>query len=1045
MTDTGISRSRQCLRGLLISVAVTLVLAGECRSAVPLFPNPYFDTGKRPVSIVLADFNGDGRQDIATANLLSNDVSILLGEGDGGFLAQTRIPVGSSPIALVVADFNLDGRRDLAVGLSGSSQVAVLLGQGDGTFAPARQFPVSASPQGLATGDFNGDGRPDLAVSYPGPTYYPGYVTVFLGTGDGSLASAGALPVGFSPAGLAVADFNADGIQDLVVAEFGSDRFTLHLGHGDGTFGPAVAAVGAIDAPVVIATGDFNEDGAPDVVVGARGLHFGLMGVFVYLGDGKGGFSASYGNAGLYGPDVHGIALGDFNADGHVDIAASDQVLRTEIYLGRGNGLFDKSIYVGGGYDGSCVAAGEFNGDGRTDLAICVDQPDGRVLITLGLGDGTFGPQPRSPLFGFSFSTGDFNCDGVRDVISAGGTGIAIAFGRGDGSFGPATTISISPLGANSVAVGNFDGSSCDDFAVSTGAGGYDIVVFLNRGDGTFLPGVEGSVPGNPVSILAADFNGDGITDLAVAAPDDNRISVRLGVGDGTFSFHHDSPATSPVFLAAGDFNGDGRQDLAVSRKLDQAVSVLLSRGDGTFGPETDTGMKGTVAIADFNADSIPDLAVAVFGDVAILPGRGDGSFAPPIHSVVDGGEYAVAADFDGDGRIDLAATQQNAVQIFIGDGRGNLRGGDRVWAGEYPYAFVADDFNGDGRLDIGIGGTVLMNNGVANHPPVADAGPDATLECSSPAGIAVRLDGSRSSDADSPPGTGDDIVLYEWFENFGRPGEIPLGAGRVLDITLPLGVHLLTLRVTDRASAMSTDDVVITVADTTPPALVLSVDPPILWPPNHRLVPVSVSATSADLCGAVSVVLQSLSSSEPDDAPGGGDGSTVGDIQGAAIGTADFAFDLRAERGDAAGGRTYTVTYSATDASGNRTQASALVVVPHDRNGTDEPLVLTVTESAAGTLLDWEDVPGAGAYNVVRGQVDELHLTPDAIVLGPVSCLAAGRAVSDTLGEEDAASPALGSAFFYLAEYSDGLWSAYGTASGSLPRVILPGEGGCP
>lgn len=219
-----------------------------------------------------------------------------------------------------------------------------------------------------------------------------------------------------------------------------------------------------------------------------------------------------------------------------------------------------------------------------------------------------------------------------------------------------------------------------------------------------------------------------------------------------------------------------------------------------------------------------------------------------------------------------------------------------------------------------------------SNQPPVADAGADVDRECTSPAGAVVALDGSASSDPDSTPGSHDDIVRFEWFLDFETPSEMPLGEGVFLDVELPLGLHAVTLRVTDAAGETATDDLVVTVFDATPPSLTVVLSPEVLWPPSHRMVKVSASVDGADTCGSPAVILESVGSSEPDDAPGTGDGSTTGDIAGALTGTADFDFLLRSERQACGPGRTYTVVYTATDAAGLSTSETAAVTVPRDR-----------------------------------------------------------------------------------------------------------------
>ncbi|HXU11853.1 MAG TPA: hypothetical protein VN898_07800, partial [Candidatus Binatia bacterium] len=195
-----------------------------------------------------------------------------------------------------------------------------------------------------------------------------------------------------------------------------------------------------------------------------------------------------------------------------------------------------------------------------------------------------------------------------------------------------------------------------------------------------------------------------------------------------------------------------------------------------------------------------------------------------------------------------------------------------------------------------------------------------------------VRLDGSESRDLDSTPGTNDDIAAYEWYENYGSSTQTLLGAGQVLTTMLPVGLHAVSLRVTDSQGLKDVTTRTVAVVDTRSPSLTLKVSPPTLWPPDHRMVPVQVTWQVHDLCDtAAGAVLISATSSEPDDAPGGGDGSTTKDIQGALAGTAVTTLRLRAERAAGGPGRNYVLTYQARDASGNTVSTIAVVTVPRE------------------------------------------------------------------------------------------------------------------
>jgi hypothetical protein len=235
----------------------------------------------------------------------------------------------------------------------------------------------------------------------------------------------------------------------------------------------------------------------------------------------------------------------------------------------------------------------------------------------------------------------------------------------------------------------------------------------------------------------------------------------------------------------------------------------------------------------------------------------------------------------------------------------------------------------------------------------------------------------------------------------------------------------------------------------------VVSLDlfPATLWPPNHRMVDIAATVIATDVCSTPGVVLTSVTSDEPDNDVGIGDGNTDNDIQEADTGTPDFALELRAERAGTGDGRTYTVVYTTTDAAGNQSSATGLVDVPHNQNGKTDPIEVRVEETTAGTLVTWSPAVGASSYNVIRGKVDQIgvvHLIlpggqiEGVINLGPVVCLETASMDESTAGAEDALQPMSGAAFFYLVEYTDEYGPrSYGTESATMPR--MPESGDCP
>lgn len=312
-------------------------------------------------------------------------------------------------------------------------------------------------------------------------------------------------------------------------------------------------------------------------------------------------------------------------------------------------------------------------------------------------------------------------------------------------------------------------------------------------------------------------------------------------------------------------------------------------------------------------------------------------------------------------------------------------------------------------------------------------AGEDQIIECSGSRGTPVVLAGAAI--ACDPSAT----LSYTWRGPFPEGGGVIQGASP--QVTLPLGNSTLTLRVEDGDGGSADDEVVVTVRDTTAPQITIGASPSTLWPPNHRMVDVAVPVLAADACGTPTVVLDSITSSELDDAAGSSDGNTAPDIQAASLGTADFTFQLRAERDGAGDGRTYRVTYEAIDTTGNRSIASSLVLVPHDQGGVAEPLLITAQDATGNTILSWNAVPHADSYQMLRGELGGLRETGSFIDLGSVSCIYPNGNLL-VAERTDAEIPPVGSGYFYLVSYVQGTDSGYGTDTANKPR--LGTDGGC-
>jgi len=411
----------------------------------------------------------------------------------------------------------------------------------------------------------------------------------------------------------------------------------------------------------------------------------------------------------------------------------------------------------------------------------------------------------------------------------------------------------------------------------------------------------------------SVDIHGDVVV---VGSPEDDDLASGAG---SAYVFRFDGLTwVQEQKLTASDGGFTDRFGIGVAVHGDRVVV-------GADGADGAQGSSGAAYVFGFDglAWSEEQKLVASDGETADHFGLGiatDGAtilVGAPFDSFPGTGDAGSASvfRFDGGAWVEdqkLSASDKEAFADFGGFGAVSVDGdvvvigadGDDVTGSAYVYA--------------------------VNRPPVADAGPDTEVECTSPAGALVSLDGSGSSDPDSTPGTNDDIVSFRWFEDFGLPTEELLGAGETLDVTLPHGVHVITLEVTDSSGATDTDEVVISVVDSEPPEISIdSLTPDVLWPPNHKLRTVVATLTVSDDCDAdPAVILVSITSNEPDE--GTGDGNHPNDIQDADFGTDDREFRLRAERSGNGSGRVYTVTYRVEDDHGNFAEASGEVRVPH-------------------------------------------------------------------------------------------------------------------
>jgi VCBS repeat-containing protein len=342
-------------------------------------PPTYLTAGTFPTSVAVGNFDQDpeGNLDLAVANQFSDNVSVLLSDGDGSFTGPTNYATGSFPTSVAVGNFNSGQDPDLAVA-NGDGTVSVLLGGAEGSFSAAGSFPAGSVPASVAVGNFDQDpeGNLDLAVADKSS----GVIVVLRGNGSGSFTVATTIASGFhipaflrGPTSVAVGNFNNDPDPDLAVANELSGEISVLLGAPGTDFtGPTIVGNDPLDPvsdPVSVAVGDFNQDSDPDLAVAEQSPGQ----VRVLLGGAGGSFTtATKVPPNAEGP-VSSVAVGDFNRDGDPDLAVTNPTLDTpkvEVLLGGAGGSFSGPTNFTAGSNPASVAVGDFNGDGKPDLAV---------------------------------------------------------------------------------------------------------------------------------------------------------------------------------------------------------------------------------------------------------------------------------------------------------------------------------------------------------------------------------------------------------------------------------------------------------------------------------------------------------------------------------------------------------------------------------------------------------------------------------------------------------------------------------------------------
>jgi hypothetical protein len=701
-------------------------------------------------SVAVADFDGDGRPDLAVANADSSSVSVLTNVGRGGPGVNNTYTVGTFPLSVAAADFTGDGKPDIITADDSSGTVSLLRNNGTGGFVPGGTLNIGGGPVDLAVGDFNNNGTLDVAVAVGSG------VSVLLGNGQGGFAAPIFLQGGADK--IIAADFNNDGKLDLALS---GNSITIRLGDGTGHF---AAASCPIQPGGGLAAGDVNGDGKVDLIVAS----ILAAQIQVRLGDGAGCFGAATNidvlNAGRPGY----VALGDLNKDGKLDIVAGATVL-----LGNGTGGFGAPFAYGmgslGADPGANTVIADFDGDTNLDIA---SASTGSAGILFGDGAGGFrlaaGPAGRGA---FGLARADLNGDSKLDLVVMSNGNFVVMLGDGTGKF---SAPSIVPVPSSSSFAGpviaDFNSDTKLDVAVldatHNGPGGLPrFHVLVGDGLGGFGSAISTSFDASePFSLAGGDLNGDGKTDLVTVNRgggnnNEGTISVGLGDGAGHFTMQPNPSvrtAANPAEVGFADFNSDGKMDLAVPSGF--GFGILLGNGAGGFAPRTEitTANATSIRTADFNGDGKADLAMVPedgTGKLSIVFGDGMGGFSAPSQFSVGASPSDLAvADFNGDGKPDLAVaiSRQEAfpsplrsnIAVLFGDGLGGFGPASTIPAERSASRIVVGDLNGDTRPDI-ITANQLVNNLTIALNTCTGPTPTGILQFSAPTYSVGEGDGS--------------------------------------------------------------------------------------------------------------------------------------------------------------------------------------------------------------------------------------------------------------------------------------------------------------
>jgi hypothetical protein len=591
-----------------------------------------------------------------------------------------------------------------------------------GTFRTAFLAPNSGrTPTGIAVEDFDENGVPDAVTANSSNGTISVFLDVYLyGYPDHDVA------VGGVPDAIVAGKFDSDDHLDLVVAN-GSSSIVCLKGDGGGSFALVNPPIDVGANPAALASGDFNSDGKLDLAVANEGeSESGSGSVSVLLGQGDCTFTSTATLAGQ--GRTWAVAVGDVNGDHHSDILAlNGRSNSCSVFLNNGNGTtFSSAGTFATGPEPTGLAVAQLNADGHLDAVISERNADD-VAVYQGDGTGGFASGGTYPVgtFPSAVMTGDIDGDSHPDVVVANEFSVDVTVLLGDGNGGLAETGSFVADGQPAALVlADMDGDGKTDVVTANvvGADG-SVAVLQNRGGGILHAVEDVRATMGPSATLIGDLDDDGLPEV-VLTQDSGSVLVFTTTAAGVLGIQ--DTITLGGQLRRGtlvDLDGDGRLDLAVVDNAGNRILVMLGKGDGTFGTprELPTGA-GPAALAsgDLDGDGVVDLAASIFGppgEVTVFLGRGDGTFKSPCSTAV--GEAPVeilARNLDpldaepADRKDDLVVVNEASDTVSVLWSKDGCSFDVTELAGRGPKAVAVALLNTDTLPDVVVGNSVVSS-----------------------------------------------------------------------------------------------------------------------------------------------------------------------------------------------------------------------------------------------------------------------------------------------------------------------------------------------